>query len=82
VLMFFWILAPCRLVGRYQHFGETYYHLKVWRWRQYVSTKRWNLPMSVHGAKTQNNIMTQILFPAGIFLFSKSVMGLIQSLIQ
>jgi hypothetical protein len=29
VLMFFWILAPCRLVGRYQHFGETYYHLKV-----------------------------------------------------
>jgi hypothetical protein len=26
-----------------------------WRWRQYVSPKRWHLPTSLHGAKTQNN---------------------------
>jgi hypothetical protein len=24
MMMFFWVLAPCRLVGRCQHFGETY----------------------------------------------------------
>jgi hypothetical protein len=25
IMLSFWVLAPCRLVGRYQHFGETYY---------------------------------------------------------
>jgi hypothetical protein len=24
MMMFFWVMAPCRLVGRCQHFGETY----------------------------------------------------------
>jgi hypothetical protein len=24
MMMFFWVLEPCRLVGRCQHFGETY----------------------------------------------------------
>jgi hypothetical protein len=24
-MMMFWVLTQCRLVGRYQHFGETYY---------------------------------------------------------
>jgi hypothetical protein len=29
MMMFFWVLAPFRLVGRGQHFGETYYlHLQ------------------------------------------------------
>jgi hypothetical protein len=27
--------------------------LQPWRWRKYVSPKRWHLPTSVHGAKTQ-----------------------------
>jgi hypothetical protein len=44
VMMFFWVLAPCILVSL---------HLQGWRWRQYVSQKRWHL----HGAKTQNNII-------------------------
>jgi hypothetical protein len=66
-MMFFWVLASCRLVGRCRHFGETYFlHLKAVsisalsqprRWRQYASPKRWHLPMSLHGAKTQNNII-------------------------
>jgi hypothetical protein len=29
--MVFWVLAPCRLVGRYQRFEQTYYlHLQGW----------------------------------------------------
>jgi hypothetical protein len=56
MMMMTWILAPCRLVGRCQRFGEIYCpHLQGWRW-QYVSTKRWHIPLSQHGAKTQNNI--------------------------
>jgi hypothetical protein len=39
MMMLFWVLAPCRLVGRCQRFGETYcFHLQSWR-----------------GAKTQKN---------------------------
>jgi hypothetical protein len=29
--------------------------LQPWRWGQYVSPKRWHLPTSLHGAKTQRN---------------------------
>jgi hypothetical protein len=29
----FWVVTPCRLVGRYQRFGGTYcLHLQGWRW--------------------------------------------------
>jgi hypothetical protein len=24
-MMFFWVVAPCGLAGRYQHFGDTYW---------------------------------------------------------
>jgi hypothetical protein len=66
-MMFFWVLAPCRLAGRSRSFGETYslhfrgwkrlgetyyFHLQGWRSRQYVSPKRWHLPESLHGTKT------------------------------
>jgi hypothetical protein len=45
LVLFLWDLAPCRLVGRCQRFGETYcLHLQGWRW-------------SLHGAKTQENIV-------------------------
>jgi hypothetical protein len=34
MMMFFWVSAPCKLVGRCQRFGETYcLHLQPWRWR-------------------------------------------------
>jgi hypothetical protein len=37
MMLFFWVLAPCRLVGRCQRFGEIYcLHLQPWWWRQYV----------------------------------------------
>jgi hypothetical protein len=33
-MMFFWVLAPCRLIGRCRPFGETYcLHLQGWRWK-------------------------------------------------
>jgi hypothetical protein len=48
-MFFFWVLAPCRLVGKCQRFGETYcLHLQPWRWRQYVSPKRCHIPVNVH----------------------------------
>jgi hypothetical protein len=25
-VLFLWVVTPCGLIGRYQHFGETYYH--------------------------------------------------------
>jgi hypothetical protein len=34
MMMFFWVLSPCRLVGRCQHFGETY-RLR-WRQKNYI----------------------------------------------
>jgi hypothetical protein len=47
-------LMPCRLVGRYQHFGATNcLHLQPWRWT--VALKYWYLPMSLHSIKTQKN---------------------------
>jgi hypothetical protein len=62
MMMLFWVLAPCRMIGRCQHFGRTYcLHPQPWRWRRYVSPKRWHLPTSLHGARTQNNYRTVIL---------------------
>jgi hypothetical protein len=48
MMMFFWVLMPCGLVSRFQCFRETYcLHLP----------KRWHLPTSPHGARTQKNII-------------------------
>jgi hypothetical protein len=52
-MMMFWVLAPCRLVGRYQRFGETHCpHLQAWVWlsemlvhtasQSRTSTKLWS----------------------------------------
>jgi hypothetical protein len=60
MMMFFWVLALHRLIGRCQHFWETYC-LHFQGWRQYDSLKRWHLPTSLHGAKTQKNIIIIIL---------------------
>jgi hypothetical protein len=54
-MLFFWVLTPCRLVGRCQCFRETYC-MKPWRWRQYVSLKQWCVPTSLHGVKCQKII--------------------------
>jgi hypothetical protein len=49
--MFFWVVTPCRLVGRYQHFGETYrLHLQGFG------------PTSSHGVTTHKNKMFRIAF--------------------
>jgi hypothetical protein len=67
-MMFFWVWAPRRFVSICQCFRETYYlhlqggGLQPWRWRQYVSPKRWHLLMSLHSTKTQNIIITQDFF--------------------
>jgi hypothetical protein len=58
MMKFFWVLAPCRLNGTCQRFGETYcLHLQGWIWWQYVSPKRWNQPTSQHGVTNQNKIV-------------------------
>jgi hypothetical protein len=58
IMMFFWVLSPCRFVGRRQRFGETYcLDLEPRRWRQYVSSKRSNLSTSQQDDKTQKNII-------------------------
>jgi hypothetical protein len=54
-LSMFWIVMSCGLVGRHQHFEETYC-LQPWGWKQYIYPKRWYLPTSLHGVTTQNNI--------------------------
>jgi hypothetical protein len=42
LMLVFWVATPCVLAAKYQRFGETYcLHLQPWRWRQYVSPKRW-----------------------------------------
>jgi hypothetical protein len=47
LMMFFWVLAPCRLGYRFQRFRETYcLHLQPW-----------HLPTSPQGAKTQNTMI-------------------------
>jgi hypothetical protein len=64
MMMLFWVLAPCRIVGRCESFGETYcLHFQGWKWEQYDSPKR-HLPTSLHGAKTQKNIIIIIILTA------------------
>jgi hypothetical protein len=42
-MMFFWVVMPCGLAGRYQRFGET------------VSLKRWYLATISNGVTAQKN---------------------------
>jgi hypothetical protein len=44
------VVLPCRLIRGYQRLRETYcLRFQGWRWRQYVSPKRWYLRISLHG---------------------------------
>jgi hypothetical protein len=81
LMLFFWVLAPRRLIGRCQRFGETYcFHLQGWRWRQpwrlrqYISPKRWHLPTSLRGAKTQKNSVI-ILTAVKISNLTRTILG-------
>jgi hypothetical protein len=57
-MMMFWVLTRCRLMDKYQHFGETHcLRLQDRRWRQNVCPKRWHLATDPHDVKTQNNIV-------------------------
>jgi hypothetical protein len=38
--------------------SDLFIYLQPWRWKQYVSPKRWHLPTSLRGAKTQKNNIT------------------------
>jgi hypothetical protein len=69
IMMMFWVLAPCRFVGRCQHFGEiSWLHRQGRRWRQYVSPKPWHLPTNLHGAKTENIVIVVIVIVIIIIL--------------
>jgi hypothetical protein len=55
-MLLFWVLTPCRLVGRYiTNVSEREsFHLEPWRLSQDVSPERWYLSTSLHGVKTQD----------------------------
>jgi hypothetical protein len=78
IMTMFWVLAPCRLVGRFQRFGDTHslHHTPI-RWRQYVSPKRWHLPTSLHGAKTQTKIKEFLSFDTSTTTIIIRAMGVI-----
>jgi hypothetical protein len=58
MMLLYWVVTPCGLIGRYSRFGEIY-----WIWRQYVSPKWCYLPTSPHGITTQkNNIIIPVIF--------------------
>jgi hypothetical protein len=39
LISLFWFLAPCRILGRWKRFGETYcFHVQGWRWRRFLET--------------------------------------------
>jgi hypothetical protein len=42
-------------LDKFQHSTRPIPENRSYTWRQYVSPKRWHLPTSLHGAKTQNN---------------------------
>jgi hypothetical protein len=50
--------SPCEIWGF--HSGFPVSPLQPWRWRQYVSPKRWHQPKSLHGDKTQKNSIIKI----------------------
>jgi hypothetical protein len=52
VMLVFWTLTLCGLVGRY----------RTWRWGQYVPLKRWYLSTCPHDITTQktNTVMSQL----------------------
>jgi hypothetical protein len=73
MIMLFWDLAPCRLAGRCQRFGETYILSPSSALETYVSPKRWRL----HGAKTKNNnffykFTSRVTSPVQHLLFIRS----------
>jgi hypothetical protein len=62
-MMVFWIVTPCGLVGSlYSNVSEEH---TPWRWRRYVSPKRWYPPTSLHGVTIQD---TDIEFSVTVLL--------------
>jgi hypothetical protein len=59
--MFFWVLAPCRLVGRWQRFEETYcLHLQTWTLTSTdESTRRQNPEERNHDPHRHENLKSQ-----------------------
>jgi hypothetical protein len=68
-MLFFWVAIPYRLVGGYQHFGETYcLYLQGWRLRHYVQPKRWYLPTSLQHIFSPEDENSMFLRNAGVYL--------------
>jgi hypothetical protein len=77
MMMIFWVLVPCRLVGRCHRFGDTYC--------LYFSPEdgdsmffRWHLPTSQHGVKTQNIItiaLNYVLLNYSSSIFNRNRLG-------
>lgn len=58
--MLFWVVKPCRFVGKYKRFGETQY-LYLHSYKHFSPEDRdsmshhWYLPMILHSVTTQKN---------------------------
>jgi hypothetical protein len=60
IIMFFGFLLPATTY-KSLHFPAL--SVQPWRWRQYLSPKRWcYLPTSLHSAKTQKNLSPPAIF--------------------
>jgi hypothetical protein len=79
VMLLFWVVTACELVGRYQRFGGTYCPTQPERWRQYVSPKRWYLSTSSQAVtiqKTNIDVFTAVRTSDLIFsqpVFERSI---------
>jgi hypothetical protein len=68
-VLYFWVVTPCRFIGRYQRFGETYcLHLLGSR-HIYIYSQRKN---KLDGNVTRNSIATSALKMETVF-FSETL---------
>jgi hypothetical protein len=52
---FFWVVTPCALFSG----KHTVSSLEPWRWRQYISPKRWCLPTSPQPGRTTSSLFCE-----------------------
>jgi hypothetical protein len=84
--LFFWVVTPCSLVGRYQRFGEIYsLHLQGWsggagEWRVYIGLEEgqagirpWYLPTSLHVVTIQNIVRLGTIWKGVVVFFLSTI---------
>jgi hypothetical protein len=71
---FFWVVTPCRRIGRYQHFRKTCcLYLLGWSSLQVEKacfSKLWHIAKSIHGITTQKNSIFSLRLAFVIFFYN------------